>query len=206
MDHGDIAKQELLVAGLSENYNYDIKLGTDNTTQNIRTVSMYNLIDFKDGFQALAMVTAQTTNDVVKISGFRVYDYKEMLSATSFTMSGKSWLHYLFLVLCLCSVIFTIWTATRVWRANPKRRWFWMLVALTGIPQFSMDWYTGIVNMQPLRMLFFGAAVLCPEFEVPTVYFAIPTGALICMFKMKSWQKRRADINKGSEKSLLNTI
>lgn len=106
----------------------------------------------------------------------------------AFSLTGKSPLHYVFLLLTLAAPVFCLFAAVRVARTRMRRRWLWVLVALIGVATFRIDWTTGQWDVLPLNFQLFSAG-----FTRSTMYgswiltLSLPLGAALAL-----WRRGRA--------------
>jgi hypothetical protein len=102
----------------------------------------------------------------------------------AFHIAGRSWRHYLVLVLAIVCLLFCLVTAIIVLRTPMPRRWLWALVSLVGIGVCSINWTTGGVFVNPAGFLLLCAAYLRPGLVGQwTVSFALPVGAAVALWR-----------------------
>jgi len=119
----------------------------------------------------------------------------EFLSAplselTKFTMTGKSGLHYIFLVFCIIVPLFILTTFIIMLKSKMtiKKKVIWaLIILLVSLPKFLINWNSGQLDFKLLNISLLGSG-----FFKPTLYsawiltFSIPIGAIIYRFKRKS--------------------
>ena len=111
----------------------------------------------------------------------------------SFTLLGKSPMHYLWLLLTFLAPLFSfgtaIWIASR--RAMP-RRWRWVFASLLGLGMFSLNWTTGETAYRLVHIQFGSAGVMRAGFAAPWILtFALPVGAIAALARYRAWQAGR---------------
>src|SRR5436305_2927483 len=81
---------------------------------------------------------------------------------------------------------FGVATAIRAYRSQIRRRWLWILISLLGTPVTTMNWATGQVRTQTLRIQLFNVAVLKPGPHAPWfLSVAFPLGAFLFLSRRK---------------------
>lgn len=83
----------------------------------------------------------------------------------AFTLTGKKYYQYVFLVLVALPPILGIWALVILWRAPDIRwKWIWALAILVGFMDLTMDWTTGdvVLNVAALHPLWLGVAKFGP--------------------------------------------
>jgi len=109
---------------------------------------------------------------------------------TKFTLTGKSVLHYIFLVFCILVplFIFTTLIAMLFSKITTKKKIIWALIILfVSLPKFLINWGNGQLDFNLLNISLLGSG-----FSKPTLYsawflsFHIPIGAILYWFKRKS--------------------
>lgn len=81
----------------------------------------------------------------------------------AFTLSGKSVLHWLWLALCIGVPLLSIAAIVSIWR-GPRIRWrvLWTLGCLIGLAGLTMNWTTGAIFFQLIRVQLLGAGLVKP--------------------------------------------
>lgn len=68
-----------------------------------------------------------------------------------------------------------------------KRKWLWMIFIALGFVQFTFNWTTGGLGVQPVSMLLFGAGfVRAGPYGPLILQLAIPVGAIVFLAKRRS--------------------
>jgi len=109
---------------------------------------------------------------------------------TKFTLTGKSVLHYIFLVLCILVPLFILTTLIFMLfsKMTTKKKIIWsFIILLVSLPKFIINWSDGQFDFSLLNITLLGSG-----FNKPTLYsawllsFHIPLGAIIYWFKRKN--------------------
>lgn len=109
---------------------------------------------------------------------------------TKFTLTGKSVLHYIFLVFCVLVPLFILTTLIMMLfsKMTTKKKIIWtLIILLVSLPKFVINWGNGQLDFSLLNISLLGSG-----FNKPTLYsawllsFHIPLGAIIFWFKRKS--------------------
>jgi hypothetical protein len=105
----------------------------------------------------------------------------------AFTLSARTWRHYLILTLALVSVFVSVGSAILIARTPMPRRWLWAFIALLGLGQIGIDWTSGDVFVNFLRLQLLGAGFVRPGSVGPWIIsFSLPVGAVWAL-----WHHRR---------------
>jgi hypothetical protein len=109
---------------------------------------------------------------------------------TKFTLTGKSVLHYIFLVFCVLVPLFILTTLIIMLfsKMTTKKKIIWtLIILLVSLPKFVINWGNGQLDFSLLNISLLGSG-----FNKPTLYsawllsFHIPLGAIIFWFKRKN--------------------
>lgn len=109
---------------------------------------------------------------------------------TKFTLTGKSVLHYIFLVFCILVPLFILTTLIMMLfsKITTKKKIIWaLIILLISLPKFLINWGDGQLDFSLLNISLLGSG-----FNKPTLYspwllsFHIPIGAIVYWFKRKS--------------------
>jgi hypothetical protein len=114
---------------------------------------------------------------------------KTLEEASRFTLTGKTWRHYLWLALAIVSLVLSlgaaVFLATR--RGMPNRGW-WALVSLVGVGSFSLDWTSGATGFRLVNVQLLGAGFVRLGPAAPWIItFAIPAGAFLALARYRRW-------------------
>jgi hypothetical protein len=143
----------------------------------------------------IANVATQSSQSRVEVIGFSASPTAGPLEKlNAFALRGRSFLHYVVLVLAIIMPIITLSMAVTVARAKGMpRRWLWVMLALVASPVFSIDWTTGAFTIRNTFFLLLGGAALRTGPAAPWVIsFAIPIGAAVAYFQLRRWRDRPA--------------
>src|SRR2546430_5877748 len=78
-----------------------------------------------------------------------------------------SFAHIFMTVAGVLAAGFGIATAIRAYRSQIRRRWLWILISLLGAPVTTMNWATGQVRTQALRVQVVNVGVVRPGPNAP---------------------------------------
>ena len=111
-----------------------------------------------------------------------------------FSLRGKSALHYfwLFVTVVCATASFgaAMFLATR--REMPKR-WRWVLASFLGVGAFQLNWETGTVGVQLVRLQLASASFLRAGPAAPWMLaFSIPLGAFFALRAYRRWDNASA--------------
>jgi hypothetical protein len=125
-----------------------------------------------------------------RITGMRVLrtvDSQERLNR--FTLENKGVGHYVMLLLSLVVPLSIVGTLAVWWRTPmPRRKWLWGIFIALGIGKCTLNWTTGQVGFELLRVLFLGAGFVKAGPYGPVVLsVAVPAGALIFLARRRKW-------------------
>ena len=116
---------------------------------------------------------------------------------TKFTLSDKSAIHYIFLVLCILVPLFILTTfiVMLFTKMTVKKKISWaLLILLITFSSFVINWGSGQFDFKLLNIRLLGSS-----FYKPTIYsawllsFNIPIGAIVFWIKRKSLMKRQSN-------------
>jgi hypothetical protein len=102
----------------------------------------------------LASMNLHRTGNERTIDAMNVHptnDSQEHLNR--FTFSGKGPGNYVILVSATSVLVFIVGTLLVLWKTRvPRRKWLWAIFVAIGIGQFTVNWTTGQVAIQPLQV------------------------------------------------------
>jgi hypothetical protein len=149
---------------------------TDSTTTSI-TVEY----EFPDNEWVLANVVMKKSAGITSIVGFHVKptsDSQEYLNRFTFTGKGSS--QYIFLLLSLLSIAFSVYVCVLCAGTKIRKgKWLWLIATLIGVGRFGVDWTTGQVFMNPIWVQIPPAGASAPLYGAWFVYTALPLGAIL---------------------------
>jgi hypothetical protein len=152
---------------------------------------------------------------IIKVQGFNGNGFQESLvKANNFSLKGKSFGHYLTLMLMIAIPLFILTTIVFIIITPIKRKVLWIIFALFGIFAIHFNWGTGDFmllirqlspdgKMEMVKSAFLKISILGAGYTRPSVLhpwimqFAIPVGAILFWIK-------RVKINK--EKQIEETM
>ena len=100
-------------------------------------------------------------------------------SRNKFTLRGKSWLHYTFLLMALLASGLTLYALVQCIRTPIRRRkWLWIITTILGIGKLGIEWSSGDLwhKVLYLSILPLGWGY---DRNGPFIYVAVPVGAFL---------------------------
>jgi hypothetical protein len=137
----------------------------------------------------IASVVLHRKADRLLIEGFHVnLTPQSQKTLNAFNLSGKGTLHFVFLALATFIPLFIVATLVVCYRTVvAKRKWLWYLFVALGLVQFSLNWTTGALNIQPISFLLLGAGFAQAGPYAPLVLtFGLPIGAMVFLAVRRS--------------------
>lgn len=146
---------------------------------------------------------------IIKVQGFNGNGFQESLvKANSFDLKGKSFGHYLTLLLMVSIPLFILTTIVFIALTPIKRKVLWIIFALFGIFAIHFNWGTGDFmllirqlspdgQMEMVKSAFLKISILGAGYTRPSVlhpwimHFAIPVGAIVFWIKRAKIQKEK---------------
>ena len=124
----------------------------------------------------LASVAVKKSHGVATIIGFHVQPLKDSLEhANRFTLTGKTPLAYVVLVLALVIPVFILYVLVVAIRTpGVPRKWLWISFILFGVSKLAVNWTTGEWSYQVLAVQLLGAAVASPFYGPWTLAISSP--------------------------------
>jgi hypothetical protein len=119
-----------------------------------------------------------------------------------FTLSGKSWLHYVFLTVAVLVPLLCLATALVSARSTLRLKWLWVAFSLVGLAKVSILWVDAqashaAVRFVPFSIQLLGAGVLKYPLYAPWVIsVSLPLGALL--FWIVVWRRRSVHLPPGA--------
>ena len=146
----------------------------------------------------LVFVRATTDSGKTLLTGLRWQPAPANLyQMNPFRLSGKSWLHYLILVLAIVVPLFSLTTAVVAIRSRAPYRWAWAVASLVSLGKLSIVWSdasagsAGVV-FNPFSVQFLGAGIVKYPLYAPwRVAIALPAFA-IAFWVVKRFRVRAA--------------
>lgn len=120
-------------------------------------------------------------NNKLVVTGFNGTITEESLREVhAFTLKGKGFKHYIFLLFAVLIPLFIIFTLVVAIRTKIKRKWLWIIGILFGVIKFSLNWTTGQIGFQLISISIIGAGIVKSGSVAPWIIsFSIPVVAII---------------------------
>jgi hypothetical protein len=114
--------------------------------------------------------------------------------ATSFSLRGKSAVHYLILLLAILSFAIIVAAIVLIARTRGlRRKWLWIVGSLLGIGQVAIDWNSGAISVQPFYLQLLGAFAIRPgALATWQVGFGIPVVAILFLIRRARARRQEA--------------
>jgi hypothetical protein len=130
---------------------------------------------------ALAIVRREGSLVVTGIQFQRVDT--TLAKATQFHIAGKGPRFYFVVTAAAMALLICIGAAIVLVRTPMPRRWLWALLALVGFGQCTINWSTGEISTELLRVQLLGAGALRYTTGPWLVSFALPLGAIYALWR-----------------------
>ncbi|MHC4104230.1 MAG: hypothetical protein ACYSR9_04765 [Planctomycetota bacterium] len=155
----------------------------------IRNTLTYQL-QFKDAW-ILTIVTVEGVSKNQKIYKFQVKPIPRSLEEiNAFTFSGKSFRHYIILLIAIGIPVFIIYTIVLCVRTKMKRKWLWIIFMLFGIGKYSFNWTSGLMGFMPLAIQLIPTSAFKGGPYAPWIInISVPIGALAFILKRRKIRK-----------------
>lgn len=111
---------------------------------------------------------------------------KSAKELSTFTLTDKTPVHYLILVLAVIIPIFILITLIICIRTPIKKhKWLWIIFILLGIFRIKLNWTTGALTFSPFYAILFGASALKDTIPIEPwiISIALPLGAIIFLLQ-----------------------
>ncbi|MDR0787277.1 MAG: hypothetical protein LBG44_05370 [Gemmatimonadota bacterium] len=157
-------------------------------TGGIRTVMVS--AEYTFGQAQWIVASAQLTGepDSYRILGFNLEPLPAPLSEIhAFTLSGKSTIHYLFLIAAVFALGLSLFALVSCARTQGlRRKWLWLLFIAIGFVSFTINWSSGAVHISPFMFRLLSAGFARQGWQGPWMLtFCIPVGALWFMMRQR---------------------
>ena len=135
-------------------------------------------------------VRLEKNGDILVVKGVNI---RHLLSSpditNQFTFQGKGVINYIFLILSILVGLFTIFAFVLCIKTPiPKRKWFWLIFILPGFIQFTLNWTTGSLNVNPFCVQLLGSGFITGGLLGPWfIMTSVPLGAILFMLKRRKW-------------------
>ena len=155
----------------------------------IRNTITYQL-EFDDAW-LLTTVIVDGISKNQKIYSFHVKPIpKSLEEINAFTFSGKSFRHYLILLVAIGMPVFIVYTIVLCVRTKIKRKWLWIIFMLLGFGRYSFNWTSGQMGFQPLYIQLIPTSVFKGAPYAPWIIsISVPIVALLFLLKRRKIRK-----------------
>jgi len=136
---------------------------------------------------ALANVTMITKDSTTLLAGFRVWPMNESLAEiNAFALTGKSFLHYSFLLFGALSLLFILYSLIICAKSKINKKWLWIIFILIGLGKFGIIWTNGQVFFSIFTFQILGFGITKSGIYAPwVVSISFPLGAILFLIKRK---------------------
>lgn len=110
----------------------------------------------------------------------------------AFKLFGKSFLHYLALLISIAIPVFILYTLLQCLKLTDKKKWIWVPFIVLGFVTFHLDWTTGRAFIQPISFLIFGVSYMKQTYGPLIVSISLPLGAIAFMVVQFFKNKKKA--------------
>ncbi len=176
-------------------------LDTKETFALTGTKDKYTRIDYeyalKDGFVYFHFTLIKDHNSgAMKIAGFNAnYEIVSLAKKNEFTLTGKGFLQYFFLIAAVLLLLFKIITIIVAFRTKISRKALWILFILFSIFVFTVNWTTGELSMNLLHLDLAGAGMTRGGVAGPWLLrISFPLGAVIFWAKRRQLKQKQKSI------------
>lgn len=138
----------------------------------------------------LANLTFRKKGDTVLVYAINVQLLNDSLkNINRFTFEGKGASNYIIFILAVLVPIFVIISLILCLRTPiPKRKWLWIIFIILGFVQYTVNWSTGGLNIDPLSFQLFGASFWKGGPYAPLfISVSTPIGAIVFLIMRKKW-------------------
>lgn len=147
---------------------------------------------------ALITLSLIKNGDLEKVVSINIQPIRESLSKiNAFTLKGKAVSNYIFLGICIMIALFNLFTVILCYKSIIKKKWLWVIVVLTGICSFTMNWTTGGWGFTPISFNIPSVTVFRSGMYAPwELSFVIPVGSILFLLKRNSLVTSYEESNK----------
>ena len=146
----------------------------------------------------VAHVTLAERDGDWRVEGVSAYQRQVSLEdENSFRIVGRPLLAYLWLVCTLIAAAFSLGVAIAVARTRQMpKRWRWVVLALIGVCQFSLNWSSGAWEFRALQFQLLSAGFLKSGPFAPWILsFALPLGAALSLRRLMGWRVAESEVS-----------
>lgn len=101
----------------------------------------------------------------------------------AFKLWGKSFFHYIVLLLFIAAPLFTLYVLIQCIRLPVKRKWIWIPLIVLGFFPLYLDWTMGRAFIRLLGVHLFSISFMKAKYGPLVLSVGVPIGALIFYFK-----------------------
>jgi hypothetical protein len=118
----------------------------------------------------------------------------------AFTLSHRSPVHYVWLILMAASFAFCLISVVRLATARGlPRHWLWAILAIVAAPQLTLDWTTGAVTFHPLSLVLLGVSAWKAGPAGPwALTLGVPIGAALAFGRHLRWRRTHHELGADS--------
>jgi hypothetical protein len=128
----------------------------------------------------LINVATQKTKDDFSIIGINVNQIDNSLEIINkFTLLGKTFIHYVFLLLAIIFPLLTIYSLFVCAKSKMVKKWKWILFILFGFSQLSINWTTGQLYYKLFALQAFSGSAVAAPYGPFFVSISLPIGAIL---------------------------
>lgn len=155
-----------------------------------RRINLTYQLQFKDAW-LLTNVTVVNISGKQQIFRFQANTIpKSLEEINAFTLSDKSFRHYIILLIAIGIPVFIICTIVLCVRTKMKRKWLWIIFMLFGFGRYSFNWTSGQMGFTPIAIQLIPTSAFKHGLYAPwIIYISVPIGALLFLLKMRKIRK-----------------
>jgi hypothetical protein len=178
---GDLSRMGDLVSMRLMNFSF---FNRDKTP--VRQLSYYADFEKKS---ALLQITLLKNGDRFWVRSFQYHLLPQSYEKTNhFSLAGKSWFHYLFLLTAVLFVTFTFFVLARCINSGVRRKWLWIPFIVLGLGRINLFWndlsWQEAFQVRWMGSQPFSGGVLKSSIFAPwTLCLSLPLGALLFYFR-----------------------
>ena len=129
-----------------------------------------------------AMRTDDTSRNIV---GLNVRELEMSIEQQAgFSLADKSLGHYGMLIAGVLFIALTLLALVAcVLEKGLKQKWLWVLFIILGIGKLSVNWNSGVWDLQPVSLLLFSASAVSRGYAGWIISIALPLGAAVYLMR-----------------------
>lgn len=154
----------------------------------VTTYQLAEQYDYGDKWVVATVIWRELPTNSTKLDGLYLNVLNQPLQKyNALTLCGKSLRHYVFGLLVLAIPAFSFTTLIVCIRTKfTGRKWLWILFILVSFGGLSLNWTTGQMDFQLLRVSLFGASAISSGLYAPWVLtLSFPLGAICFWLRRK---------------------